>query len=85
MIFIPITFVYSEEPTYKFTFGSNIKSFPIQFNRTNNNIKTPVSIKFNKWVVSPTASSFAGSGFLQNLTRNKNSKDKIYFKLKVKF
>jgi hypothetical protein len=80
-----MSFLHSEEPTYQFTFGSNLKLFPIQFNRTNKDVKTPVSIKLNKWIVSPTTSSFTGNNLLTGLSKSKNNKDKIYFKLKIKF
>ena len=77
--------VHAEEPSFQFTFGSNIKNFPIQFNKSNQKIKKIFSINLNEWNVSPTFNSFTNDKFTSSSYKKKNIKEKLFLKLKLKF
>ena len=68
----------AEKPSFKFVIGSNINSFPIQFNKSNKDIKIPLSIKFNDWTLSPGTSSFVKNKSKMDLKQKKYSAD-IFF------
>ena len=77
--------LHSEESSYQITFGSNLKNFPLQINKTNKILKNPISINFNKWFISPTLTSLTSNKFKSNSYKSKNTKEKLFFKLSFKF
>ena len=81
------SFLQSEEPTFKFTFGSNLANIPIEINKMNKNIKTSTGIKINSWILSPNFSSFLDNKKFSKFSKNKNFKEKesLYIKFKFKF
>jgi len=81
------SFLQSEEPTFKFTFGSNLANIPIEINKMNKNIKTSTGIKINSWILSPNFSSFLDNKKFSKVSKNKNFKEKesLYIKFKFKF
>jgi hypothetical protein len=83
---LQISFLHSTEPSFKFTFGSNLGNIPLEINKMSQNIKTMGGLKINSWVLSPNFSSFLGSKKPSNL-ENKNSKIKeiLYIKFNLKF
>jgi hypothetical protein len=82
---VPMSYLHSDEPSFTFTFGGNIKNFPIQFNRSDKKIKKMFSVNFNKWNISPTFNSFANTKFTPESIKNKNLDEKLFVKLKFKF
>ena len=74
------SFLQSEEPTFKFTFGSTLGNFPIEINKTSEDKKNIGGIKINSWTLSPNFSSFSG---VANTTTNKYRK-KLNFKERKK-
>ena len=52
------SFLHAEEPSFKFTFGSNLANIPLEINKMSKNIKTSPGIKINSWILSPNFSSF---------------------------
>ena len=86
VFFIPMTYLYSDEPLFQFTFGSNIKNFPLKIYKTNEkSLKQPFSVNLNEWIVSPTFSSFTNSKLKSNLYEKKKYKEKLFIKFKLKF
>ena len=72
VFFIPMTYLHSDEPLFQFTFGSNIKNFPLKIYKTNEkSLKQPFSVNLNEWIVSPTFSSFTNSKLKSNLYEKK--------------
>ena len=82
---VPMSYLHSEEPSFQFTFGGNIKNFPIQFNRSDKKIKKMFSVNLNKWNISPTFNSFANTKFTSDILEKKNIKEKLFVRLKLKF
>ena len=82
---VPMNYLHSDEPSFTFTFGGNIKNLPIQFNRSDKKIKKMFSVNFNKWNISPTFNSFANTKFTAESIKNKNLDEKLFVKLKFKF
>ena len=39
------SFLYAEESSFKFTFGSNLANIPLEFNKTSKNIKKSPELK----------------------------------------
>ena len=72
------SFLRAEEPSFKFTFGSNLANIPVEINKMSKNIKTSTGIKINSWILSPNFSNFS---------ENKTFKEKesLYIRLKLKF
>ena len=72
------SFLHAEEPSFKFTFGSNLANIPVEINKMSKNIKTSTGIKINSWILSPNFSNFS---------ENKTFKEKesLYIRLKLKF
>ena len=86
VFFIPMTYLHSDEPLFQFTFGSNIKNFPLKIYKTNEkSLKQPFSVNLNEWIVSPTFSSFTNSKLKPNLYKKKKYKEKLFIKFKFKF
>ena len=81
------SFLQSEEPTFKFTFGSNLANIPIEINKMNKNIKTLAGININSWILSPNFSSYVVNKNFSNLSENKNFKEQesLYIKFNFKF
>ena len=86
LVFYPY-FVHAKEPSFKFTFGSNLANIPIEINKMNKNIKTSTGIKINSWILSPNFSSFLDNKKFSKFSKNKNFKEKesLYIKFKFKF
>ena len=78
-------FLLAEEPSFKFSFGSNLGNIPLEINKVSKNIKSLAGININSWILSPNFSSFTGDKKLTNFSENKNSKDSIYIKFNFKF
>jgi len=53
--------VYAEEPSFKFTFGSNLGNIPLEINKMSKNLKKSPGIEINSWILSPNFSSFIGN------------------------
>ena len=79
------SFLHAEEPTFKFTFGSNLSNIPFEFNKTSENIKKSPGIKINSWILSPNLSSLAGNEKVLNSLKNKNYKNAFFIKFNLKF
>ena len=75
----------AKEPSFKFTFGSNIGKIPLVINRVSKNIMTSPGININSWILSPNFSSFVGKKKSSRFLENKKSKESIYIKFKFKF
>jgi len=82
---MPMTYLHSDESSFQFTFGGKIKNLPIQFNRSDKEIKKMFSVKFNKWNISPTFNSFANTKFTPDSHKSKNLGEKLFVKIKLKF
>ena len=80
-----LSFLYADEPSFKFTFGSNLGSVPIEINKVSKNIKKSPGVKINSWILSPNFSSFVGKKKSSRFLENKKSKESIYIKFKFKF
>ena len=82
-----MSFLHAEEPSFNFTFGSNLANIPIEINKMNKNIKTSTGIKINSWILSPNFSSFLDNKKFSKVSKNKNFKEKesLYIKFKFKF
>ena len=82
-----MSFLHAEEPTFKFTFGSNLANIPLEINKVSKNIKKSSGIQINSWILTPNFSSFAGSKKNLNFLGNEESKEKesLYIKFNFKF
>ena len=80
-----LSFLHAEEPSFKFTFGSNLGNIPIEINKTSKNIKKSPGIKINSWILLPNFSSFVGDKKNLNFTEDKSFKEALYIKLNYKF
>jgi hypothetical protein len=81
------SFLYAEESSFKFTFGSNLANIPLEFNKISKNIKKSPGIKINSWILSPNFLSFAGTKKILNFSENRESKEKesLYIRFNFKF
>ena len=79
------SFLSAEMPSFKFTFGSNLGSIPLEINNINKNMKKLMGVKIDKWVLSPNFSSFAGNKILSDYSENKNYEEEVYIKFKLNF
>ena len=82
--FFPLGFANAEEPSFRLTIGSNINYFPIQIQKTNKKIKTPLSLEFKKWNLSPNTGTFVRNKSSSNI-KNNSSSDILFVKLRYKF
>ena len=57
-VMLHASFLQATEPSFKFTFGSNLGKIPLEINKMSKNIKTIGGIKINSWTLSPNFSSF---------------------------
>ena len=78
------SFLQATEPSFKFTFGSNLGKIPLEINKMSKNIKTIGGIKINSWNLSPNFSSFSNDKKILNQIE-KTSKESLYLKIKFKF
>ena len=78
------SFLPATEPSFKFTFGSNLGNIPLEINKMSKNIKTIGGIKINSWTLSPNFSSFSNDKKILNQIE-KTSKESLYLKIKFKF
>ena len=74
-------FLYAEEPSFKFTFGSNLGNVPFEINKMSKNIKKSPGIKINSWILLPNFSSFTGNEKNSNFTEDEDFKEFLYIKL----
>ena len=78
--------LHTEEPSFKFTFGSNLGNIPLEINKMSDNIKKPNGFKINSWILSPNFSSFIRDKKKINLSDKKNfKKENLYIKFNFKF
>ena len=77
--------LHAEEPTFKFTFGTNLGNLPLEVNKTSKNKKTSPGIMISSWSLSPNFLSYVGKKQLFNFSENKISENSFYFKFKLKF
>jgi hypothetical protein len=78
------SFLQATEPSFEFTFGSNLGNIPLEINKMSKNIKTIGGIKINSWTLSPNFSSFSNDKKILNQIE-KTSKESLYLKIKFKF
>jgi hypothetical protein len=78
------SFLQETDPSFKFTFGSNLGNIPLEINKMSKNIKTIGGIKINSWTLSPNFSSFSNDKKILNQIE-KTSKESLYLKIKFKF
>ena len=78
------SFLQATEPSFKFTFGSNLGNIPLEINKMSKNIKTIGGIKINSWTLSPNFSSLSNDKKILNQIE-KTSKESLYLKIKFKF
>ena len=78
------SFLPATEPSFKFTFGSNLGNIPLEINKMSKNIKNKSGININSWTLSPNFSSFNNDKKILN-QREKKSKESLYLKIKFKF
>ena len=83
--FFPLAFANAEEPSFRLTIGSNINNFPIQIQKTNKKIKTPFSLEFKKWNLSPNTGTFVRNKSSSSNIKNNSSSDILFVKLRYKF
>ena len=84
------SFLHAEEPSFKFTFGSNLANIPLEFNKNSKNIRTLGGLKMNSWVLSPNFLSVLGKKKIlksSKFSENKVSTEKksLYIKFKLTF
>jgi len=78
--------VYAEEPSFKFTFGSNLGNIPLEINKMSKNLKKSPGIEINSWILSPNFSSFIGNKKKNNFSENKDfKKESLFIKFNLKF
>ena len=76
--------LHATEPSFKFTFGSNLGKIPLEINKMSKNIKTPSGIKINTWTLSPNFSFFNEEKKESSFTNTK-IKENLYIKINFKF
>ena len=77
--------LHLEEPSFKFTFGSNLGSIPIEINKMSKNIKKSPGIKIDSWILSPNFSSIVRDEESLSFLKDKNFKENLYIKFNFKF
>ena len=80
-----ISFLHAEEPSFKFTFGSNLANIPLEINKMSKNIKKTPGININSWILSPNFSSFMEDKKNLDFSEDKDFKEALYIKLNFKF
>ena len=79
------SFLNAKDSSFKFTFGSNLASIPIEINKMSKNIKKSPGIKIDSWILSPNFSSIIGDKESLNFLEDKNLKENLYIKFNFKF
>ena len=79
------SFLPATEPSYKFTFGSNLGKIPLEINRMSENIKPLAGIKINSWTLAPNFLSYNGGKKKSNFIGKENTKENLYIKINFKF
>ena len=79
------SFLPATEPSYKFTFGSNLGKIPLEINRMSENIKPLAGIKINSWTLAPNFLSYSGGKKRSNFIGKENTKENLYIKINFKF
>ena len=80
-----MSFLHAEEPSFKFTFGSNLGNVPLEINKMSKNLKKSTGIKINSWILSPNFLFFIEGKKNSNFTEDKDFKEVLYIKLNFKF
>ncbi len=75
-------FLHATEPSFKFTFGSNLGKIPFEINKMNKDIKTIGGIQLNSWTLSPSFSSFNSENETRSFTKKKEN---LFIKANFKF
>lgn len=83
-VFLPLACANSDEPSFSLSVLSNINNLPIQIEKSSENIKTPFSLEFKKWTLSPSVQSYVRNKSLPNM-KNKSSSDILFVKFKYIF
>ena len=84
-IVIYSSFLHATEPSFKFTFGSNLGNIPLEINKMSQNKKTIGGLKINSWTLSPNFSSFANNQNNSNFSEKTSLKEILYIKIKLNF
>jgi hypothetical protein len=79
------SFLEATESSFKFVFGSNVGSIPINISKTSLNIKTIGGIQLNSWKLSPNFSSFVNNKKSLHAFKNKDFRESVYIRLNFKF
>jgi len=79
------SFLQATEPSFKFTFGSNLGNIPLEINKMSKNIKKTPGININSWILSPNFSSFMVDKKNLDFSEDKDFKEALYIKLNFKF
>ena len=79
------SFLPATEPSYKFTFGSNLGKIPLEINKMSKNIKPLGGIKINSWILSPNFLSLNGGKIKSNFIEKENINKNLYIKINFKF
>ena len=79
------SFLPATEPSYKFTFGSNLGKIPLEINRMSENIKPLAGIKINSWTLAPNFLTYNGGKKKSNFIVKENTKENLYIKINFKF
>ena len=75
--------MHSEESPFEFSIRSNLNNFPLKINKTNQVLKTPFSLKFNKWNLSPSTALFFRNKSTPSLYKNLGNI--LFVRVKYKF
>ena len=79
------SFLYATEPSFKYTFGSNLGKIPLEINKMSENIKPIAGMKINSWTLSPNFSSLNSGKKKSNFKEKENKKEYLYIKINFKF
>jgi len=85
IIALHTSFLPAKEPSFKFTFGSNLGKIPLEINKMSKNIKKTPGININSWILSPNFSSFMVDKKNLDFSEDKDFKEALYIKLNFKF
>ena len=84
-VFIPMFFLRAEEPFYLITFGGIFKNIPLETYSTNKISKKSTGLKFNNWVISPSASNFFNKETNSFFSKPNKVKDIFFVRFKARF
>ena len=77
------SFMHAEEPSFKFTFGSDLANIPVEINKMSKNIKNIGGVKINSWTLSPNFSSFVKDK--KSNFKETKLEEKLFIKINLKF